>query len=245
MLSREGKIFMMKIWLLVSVFMLLSFGNPFAARHQRLKENIIKRLFDGKPNGFGSVYKILRIKWEEGNFTGKNAVEALVLFNDDNRPHVANGDVLWLLKYEGEWKPEMEVTLAPISSFRTVDIEKDGRLEICTTGGQCHQGNCGDWTTLISLNHGAVSVLYMNEGQDPTGGFWDGDKIVYKTDFWDIDGDGVQEILELKETQTFKGRGDKSNHSEFQYVQISSTSKTMIYKLIDGKFKETRFRAVE
>lgn len=205
-----------------------------------LNENIIKRLFQSRLNEAGSLYAINYIKWQEGAFTKKSALEAVVYFFDGNQPHVASGAELWLLQYGHNWNIIRKIAEADDISFRVVDVDKDGILEILIESSGGNQGYEVLQYEVVSLSYGSRYTLYLSRGFDNTSAEEEGEALCkHSIEFKDIDNDGILELIDVFERASYRWSGEKWKS---KYIQTSSSVEKIVYKLRQGKFTRTGFK---
>lgn len=209
-------------------------------QRQGLDENIIKKLFQSRLNDDGTHYLLDSIKWQEGTFTEKGARDAVVTFFDLNQCHASNGGELWLLRYGHEWNIIKKIYEADGFFFETVDVDKDGILEIMVYSNSGGQGYDFSKYELVSLKHGSRSTLYLSEGFDNTGAQEEGEALcTHSIDFKDIDNDGILELIDKVERAQFKWSGKKF---ESEYIKTSSSVEKIVYKLQHGTFVKTNLK---
>lgn len=200
---------------------------------------IIRSLFKDRLNEDGFPYELKHVEWHEGSFRGEGAREALVSFYDGGQCHAAGYSELWLLRSEGGWRLDEKIADADTVEYELLDVEGDGKLEAWIRAGGGNQGYFTYLGQLVTFGPSSYSVLYSNAGEDNTGAIVREGLILHSHEmgFWDIDGDGILEILDREERKTA--------HLEGCNREVSSYSKRSIYKLIDGEFKEAEFRALD
>lgn len=206
-----------------------------------IDEDIIRGLFAEESNESGSNYEIGELKWHKGSFTKKGQHEAIISFYDSNQGHAAGYSEIWLLRFENKWEKIKKIEDCDSVSFKVLDIEKDGKLEIWITSHGGNQGRFLSEGKLVSLDLDSESILYSNSGFDYCGAEVEGESLCeHKVEFKDVDKDGILEILDLEERTTFGFTNGKkeSDSDDSEYIPISSTSKKSIYKLKNGKFEE-------
>jgi len=224
----------------------------------------IRKLFE---SGQNEIWKrsLQNIEWQEGPFTGKSSLDALVFFDDYNQGRASGGQELWLLRFDGGWKISGKLADNHWIFYEAVDIDKDSKLEVWVVSAACNQGICPSEGQLLSLSRGSPSILYSSKSIDKTGfglderelGDWrergeEGYSVVFlghKVAFLDIDGDGVLEILDEEERARYRWTGEirprrnpdynpQDLKKVSEYVKTSSTSELHLYKMIGGQFQK-------
>ena len=194
-----------------------------------LGDATIKTLFESNFNEDNNIYDLADIKWQEGSFSKKDIVEALVSFYDNNQCHAAGYSELWLLRFENGWQIVRKIEDTDWVSFKVLDIEGDGKSEVWITGGGGNQGYFGSFGKLLVLDINSTMTLYTNSGFDYTGAGEEGEALcMHEMDFRDIDNDGILEIIDLEKKKTYTWTGPKFNSN---YVETSSKSKKSTFKI--------------
>ena len=217
----------------------LAAGSSRGEDHRRLDIRVIESLFEDRLNDDGFSYDLKHVKWHEGSFRDGDGREALVSFYDSAQCHAAGYSELWLLRCEDGWRLDEKIEDADTVEYEPLDIDGDGRLEVWIVAGGGNQGYFTYTGKLVSFGPASCSILYSNSGEDNTGAVVREGVLLrsHKMGFWDIDGDGVLEVLDLEEERTAcpGAVGDET----------ASERRQSIYRLIGGEFEETRVRALD
>lgn len=204
-----------------------------------LNKDKITLLFKNRINDSENSYNLDKIEWKTGSFTDKGAEEALVNFYDDNQGHANGASEIWLLKLRNSmWEIDRKITENDYTSFETVDIQKDGRLEILIKEGGGNQGYFVNTDRLISIDGETIKVLYSNEGHSNGSGRCDAGEDIsvdHKVKFVDLDNDGILEIIDLKETRTYTGTKPASFGDDIEGKTLSKSIE-ITYKLQGNKY---------
>lgn len=196
----------------------------------------IKKVFNAVLNEQKEAYELREIRWQVGSFTDSKALEALVSFYDDNQCHAAGWSELWLLHFDNGWKLDRKLEDSDWISFKAIDIDGDGKLEVWVESGGGNQGYFVSRGKLLFLSKLDTKVLYLNEGFDYTSAMKTGlASLSHKVTFQDIDNDGILELLDWEEKGYYRWLG-KEWASE--YAKVSAQGKLIIAKLDPktGKF---------
>lgn len=200
-----------------------------------LNIHVIGSLFEERLNEDGFPYELKHVEWHEGSFRGEGAREALVSFYDGRQCHAAGYSELWLLRYEGGWRLDEKIADADTVEYKLLDVEGDGLMEVWITAGGGNQGYFTYSGKLVTFSPSSYSILYSNTGEDNTGAIVREGLILHSHEmgFWDIDGDGVLEVLDLEEKRTACSRDGNT--------EISSQKQQTVYRLVGGEFREAEF----
>jgi TolB protein len=212
-----------------------------------LKENDVIALFRNKINENKKSYQPEYITIKHGKFTPSGDQEAVVSFWDDNQEIGAVADQkpgeLWLLKYKnGRWGIDIRIAESPTRSVEveTIDVQRDGRLELWTKQTVLDHGYMWKRDELISLDGRKANVLYNHEEYENGTGMYPPNEeisVEHKTQFKDIDKDGIVEIIDTKTTKTYVGKEPRRLSSEGE-PKISTKTTTTTYKLKKDKYVE-------
>lgn len=203
-----------------------------------LTKDEITSLFKNKLNEDKVEYDIARegVKFEQGKFTTSQEPEAVVSFSDTNQSLKNCGSEIWLLRYtKGKWEIDRKLGESHSSKFETIDIQRDGRLEVLIREDIVCQGCASMSHALISIDGRTINILYSNKGWDNTGIGEEGEAVEeYTIRFLDTDRDRVLEIIETGTTETYAWKGERPDFDN--YKKISSKSKETVYKLKGNKY---------
>lgn len=198
-----------------------------------LTKDEIVSLFGKKVNKEKNKYDITSkdIKLEQGEFTTSEEPEAIVSFIDNSQCKASGASEVWLLRFRnGKWEVDRRLAESDYTKFETVDIQRDGKLEILVKEGSMSQGYETTTSRLISIDGRTTNVLYSNKGWDNTSAAQEGEALKeYTIKFFDTDKDRILEIIETEKTETYAQTGK-------EYKKTSSKSKETIYKLKGNKY---------
>lgn len=219
-------------------------SNTNYLQQTHLNKKSILNLFKCVLNEDKRSYELKYIKWQEGAFTDKDAHDAVVSFFDGNQCHADGYSEIWLLRFVDGWKIDRKLADSDGGSFKPVDINKDGKMEIWITGEGGNQGCFTLIGELISLDAWGTHILYSNKGLDCVGAQIEGKETLcsHQVEFKDVDNDGILEIIDLEVRKAFHwiGRGPGAKH-----VEIWSKSRKFVYKLHGGSFRKTQHDNIE
>jgi len=207
---------------------------------KRLTGNIDKDkiilLFEDKLNDDKTPYNIDNIEWKLGSFTAKGEQEAIVKFYDRSQCHASAASEVWLLNYKRDiWNVDRKLSENDSVKFETIDIQKDGKLEVLLSDSGGNQGYFITGTQLISIDGETAKVLYSNEGWDNFSAGKEGEAVrSYEVKFSDIDKDGLMEIIETEKTDTYSYNGKTQDFKNYKKTSTKTIETT--YKLQGDKY---------